>query len=281
MQSQVRVEGLPAARTIVVVERQPDGLWRVCGSGQSNSGGLGEVVVEANPASEIYAVAVDNWGTPWRTSMSVAFGDTVRPSQFAGLLYQVTQAGVLPAEEPEWPSLGAGPQPVGTAVIETVRYWQPIAHVPVPLAFNYMGVVDFYPGAVLAYSCGRLLRAGYSGPALRVRRSSDGLEQDIGFVDNVLDESALLTFVGSGDGYVRTLYDQSASGWHALQPVAGSQPQIVAGGVIKRIGNAPAVTFNGINSFLTIAALNLTTTSALSMFCVVKNRSLTASWEHH
>ena len=55
--------------------------------------------------------------------------------------------------------------------------------------------------------------AHYDGPALRVRRDSDNVEQDIHFTGKKpgcwIDEKALLDFVGQNDtGYVTKLYDQ-------------------------------------------------------------------------
>jgi hypothetical protein len=56
-------------------------------------------------------------------------------------------------------------------------------------------LLDLFPNASVAYSL-RKLRTAYSGSAIRVRRSSDNAEQDIGFVDNELDTTSMLDFVG-------------------------------------------------------------------------------------
>jgi hypothetical protein len=63
-----------------------------------------------------------------------------------------------------------------------------------PKASAVTPLLDNYPGATVAYSL-RKLRTAYSGNAIKVRRSSDNLEQDIGFVGNDLDTASLLTFV--------------------------------------------------------------------------------------
>lgn len=98
----------------------------------------------------------------------------------------------------------------------------------VPLSFE--GLLDAYSGATAAYSL-RLLRGEYSGSAIRVRRTDDNEEQDIGFRNNDLDTSALAAFCGSSDGYITTWYEQSgASGAANLtQSTASNQPKIYDG----------------------------------------------------
>ena len=73
--------------------------------------------------------------------------------------------------------------------------------------------------------------------SIRVRRSSDNAEQDIGFVGENLDESALTTFVGAGDGFVITMYNQVNDGasQNLTQATTTVQPLVVIGGsVVKR-----------------------------------------------
>ena len=110
-------------------------------------------------------------------------------------------------------------------------------------------LLDLYPvGVFHAHSAARKLRTAYAGPCMRVRRGSDNVELDIGFDgSNNLDEAALLTFLGSGNGFVTRLYDQTSSptGKDLIQVTQSYQPQIVASGVIQRIGAAPAMQFNG------------------------------------
>lgn len=133
----VRVESMPGARRIVAVELQEDGSWRVCGSGVSSQDGVVEMTIEGNPQSNIYAMAVDDWGRKWMPGMVVAFGELVRPSLFKGWMYKCTQPGTLPAEEPEWwNAMESIPQPVGTAMLQATRHYQPIAHGPVDLTWD-------------------------------------------------------------------------------------------------------------------------------------------------
>jgi trimeric autotransporter adhesin len=102
--------------------------------------------------------------------------------------------------------------------------------------------------SAVAYST-RQLRTAYTGPLLRVRRSSDNTEADIGYgADGWLDDAALLAHVGAGDGFVATWYDQSGNGRDATQTTAVRQPSIVTAGVV-RVDDAgkPQVYFDGIS----------------------------------
>lgn len=90
-------------------------------------------------------------------------------------------------------------------------------------------LLDAYPGAAAAYSL-RQLSSTYSGDAIRVRRSSDNAEQNIGFVSNELDTASLETFCSGTDGFVRTWYDQSGNSGAATQLNVSTQPQIVSNG---------------------------------------------------
>lgn len=94
-------------------------------------------------------------------------------------------------------------------------------------AFEYL--LDTYSSATAAYSL-RLLRSTYSGSAIRVRRSDDNEEQDIGFRNDELDTSTLETFSLGSDCFVTTWYDQSEDGNNATQLTASRQPKIVSNG---------------------------------------------------
>lgn len=64
-----------------------------------------------------------------------------------------------------------------------------------PTTTPFTGLLDTYPGAAVGYSL-RRLSSTYTGNAIRVRRSSDNTEQNIGFVGNELDTTTMLDFVG-------------------------------------------------------------------------------------
>lgn len=100
-----------------------------------------------------------------------------------------------------------------------------------PYVFNAPLLLDTYPNAAGAYSI-RKLRTAYLGNCLRVRRSSDNAESDIGFVGSNIDTASLLSFVGANNGFVTKFYDQSGNGNDLTQATAARQPQIVSAGTI-------------------------------------------------
>jgi SPP1 family predicted phage head-tail adaptor len=131
-------------------------------------------------------------------------------------------------------------------------------------------LLDLYPNAAAAYSL-RKLRTAYSGSAVRVRRSSDNTEQDIGFVADELDTASLLAFCGAGNGFVQTWYDQSGNARDAAQTTQTKQPRIVSSGVIESTGFKNSINFNNITS----ALIKLFTTSfslqqPYTIFSIVK-----------
>jgi hypothetical protein len=112
-----------------------------------------------------------------------------------------------------------------------------------PFTSNLKLLLDTYTNSSFAYSL-RKLSSTYSGDCIRVRRSSDNTEQNIGFVNNVLDTVSLLTFCGSGSGYVTTWYDQSGNGRNATRTNAVQQPLIVSSGSLNLVNSKPSIYFN-------------------------------------
>ena len=113
-------------------------------------------------------------------------------------------------------------------------------------------LLDTYPGAAAAYSL-RKLRTAYNGSAIRVRRSNDNAETDIGFFNNELDTASLNTFVGANSGFITTWYDQSSNTRNITQATAGNQPIIVNAGTIQTINSKPAVYFDTTTKSLSVA----------------------------
>lgn len=132
-------------------------------------------------------------------------------------------------------------------------------------------LLDLYPSAAAAYSV-RLLRSAYTGSAIRVRRSSDNTESDIGFSSGNLDESALTSFCSGTNGFVTTWYDQSGNARNATETTALNQPQIVSSGSVINVNSKPALSFDGTNDKL--LNTSLTAASTQSVFYVKKGASL-------
>ena len=107
--------------------------------------------------------------------------------------------------------------------------------------------LDVYTGASAGYSL-RKIRHGYTGYAVKVRRSNDDGLASIGFdVHGELDVAALASHCGSNDGYVDTWFDQSSNANHATQSTPADQPKIYDGttGVITRgPKNTPSIYFS-------------------------------------
>jgi hypothetical protein len=114
-------------------------------------------------------------------------------------------------------------------------------------------LLDNFPAAA-AYSL-RRLNSSYSGFCIRVRRSSDNAEINIGFHQDELDANTLLGFVGAGNGHVVTQYDQSGNSRNKTQTTASKQPQIVTGGVLNMSGIRPTIAFDGVDDVFTTTNL--------------------------
>jgi hypothetical protein len=120
-------------------------------------------------------------------------------------------------------------------------------------------LLDQYSGAAAAYSL-RKLRTAYTGSAIRVRRSNDNTEQDIGFTSaGDLDTTSLKTFVGANSGFVTTWYSQGDStSLDFTQTTAASQPRIINAGTIDRRNGDPSIFFDVSNDFMDVASSTAT-----------------------
>lgn len=129
---------------------------------------------------------------------------------------------------------------------------------------------DGYAAPDAAYGF-RLVSASYADAIIRIRRSSDDAEADIGADANgLVDTAEAEAFCGAGNGFITTLYDLSGNGRHATQSTAGSQPQCVSSGTFVSVGGMPAATFDGSNDFFALpdAALPLAADNDISIFIV-------------
>ncbi|PKQ40345.1 hypothetical protein CXP40_16350 [Pseudomonas sp. YY-1] len=131
--ARVRVERLPVNREVVLLERPIDGEWRLAGYGPTPGGSV-EIDLRV-VGGDVYALAVDDYGVRFVADLAVQVGQRIRPTQYTGWVYEITQAGQLPSVEPAWwAAVGENPsQPLGTARAVARRYFQPIALGPGPV----------------------------------------------------------------------------------------------------------------------------------------------------
>lgn len=131
-------------------------------------------------------------------------------------------------------------------------------------------------GAVRAGFSLRQLSNQYSGPVIRVRRSSDNTEAD--FTETTINNGTLQTWVGTGadNGFVSIWYDQSGNANNAVQPVQSLQPKIINAGALVTDNGKPAILYadTGTNSLDLIAGL----TNVRSLFSVRKYISAVGGW---
>lgn len=119
--------------------------------------------------------------------------------------------------------------------------------------------------------------SSYNGSAIRVRRSSDNQEQDIGFTTSGdLNVSALTTFVTTGSGYIVTFYDQTGTA-NLGQSATSEQPMIVSAGTVLTdpANGKPFIRFNGTSTNLRNWNPFIYEQGQHSIFCV--NRAFVAS----
>lgn len=104
-------------------------------------------------------------------------------------------------------------------------------------------LLDAYGGAHAAYSL-RKLNSDYTGAAIRLRRTSDSEEQDIGFdADGNLDIAACEAFFTGSNLTVKTWYDQSGNGNDMTQSTAAAQPLLYNIDGLLKIDGRPGLRF--------------------------------------
>ncbi len=100
------------------------------------------------------------------------------------------------------------------------------------IAGNAAPVGDFADAPVALAVGLRKLVGSYSGNAIKLRRSSDNVEQDFGFTSNgELDVTAIQAWLGSSTGFVKTIYDQSGNSRDFTHSTASRQPELLFSGV--------------------------------------------------
>jgi len=121
--------------------------------------------------------------------------------------------------------------------------------------------LNVFPGAAIALSLENLSLT-YTGPVVRVRRSSDNTLSD--FTAAQVINGQLATWVGAGNnGFVSIWYNQAGSS-NATQNTNSAQPQIILNGNLITEGGKPALSFNGTTQRfnLPVTSFNLNNLSA-------------------
>lgn len=119
----------------------------------------------------------------------------------------------------------------------------------------------------------RKVRAAWAGSCVRIRRSSDSVETDIGFSatpdangDYWLDTAAIAAFAPGGCLFT-TVYDQTGNGRHATQTSPGSQPTYQATGWAA---SKPTMSFDGVNDYLNVPDHRAAFTTEIGVVAVAR-----------
>jgi hypothetical protein len=124
----------------------------------------------------------------------------------------------------------------------------------------------------LGGSTARRLNRNYLGSAISVFENGGSTLEDIGFSDNLVDNSAITSHVGVNSGFVDKIYDQSgnAQDW-TYNAATGNRPKIVDAGslITDASGRAVAKFFEEVSQ-LRGTLLTSTTNAASTVFIKLK-----------
>ena len=130
---------------------------------------------------------------------------------------------------------------------------------------------DNYSGALFAYSL-RQLAFDYTGPAIKVRRSSDDTEQDIYFDDlgnlDLQEHFVAAHKVTCRDGMTRQTATTQRKQIQSLQSISCTQVAAI------KINGEPAISFAGVDESMDIAGIS-NAASNYSAFSVIQSNPAT------
>lgn len=138
----------------------------------------------------------------------------------------------------------------------------------------FTGALDSYTANLWALRWTARLLTSYTGALIRVRRSSDSAEADIGYTSSgALDTSALLAHCGTDIGYVTKIYDQSGNSRHLTQTTAAYQPRICnSGAMLGTVGSFYGVYFSGdLSALIYLVDSDPSALTVIELFGSVKN----------
>jgi hypothetical protein len=133
-------------------------------------------------------------------------------------------------------------------------------------------IFDQVTGAMHGFSNARKLIDSYTGALIRVRRSNDNTESDIGVSGNELDQSALTSFTGANNGFIRTKYCQ-LTGRNLVQTTNANQPQIVVSGSVVSVSGKPYAQYNGSSTVLETGSATPICDDDSTVFVVFESQS--------
>lgn len=164
------------------------------------------------------------------------------------------------------------PTPTVTPTVTNTPSFTPTpSNTPTGATSSYL-LDEISTSSIAAYSL-RKLRSSYSGSAIRVRRSSDNTEQDIGFdVNGELDTSSISTFCGVSNGYITKWYDQSGNSRDSVQASSSKQPFIYNGSSVYTNNGKPAVYYGTSGNISTSTSYTGTFKYAISVFEITNFR---------
>ena len=141
---------------------------------------------------------------------------------------------------------------------------------------GFVGPLDGYTaGLQAAFSPFRRLLTSYSGSLVRVMRSSDSTEMDIGALTNGdLDTTALTAFVGASNGTICKIYDQSGNSRDYGQATGANQMLFVDTGTLLTNEGKPCM-FGAKAS-----STGLVQSAAFEVGCWITTAKLTAAFDY-
>jgi len=142
-------------------------------------------------------------------------------------------------------------------------------------------LLDLYSNAYYGWSVARRLSSTYTGALIRIRRSSDNAETDIGYNgSNELDTSAITSFVGANSAFITTKYDQSGNGRNFVQTTAAKQPRIVNSGTLEVENGKPTCVYLS-DTIMSLTGLPTPMPSSAMMYYVIKLTKTSALIVHN
>ncbi|RYD57029.1 MAG: hypothetical protein EOP56_09485 [Sphingobacteriales bacterium] len=116
---------------------------------------------------------------------------------------------------------------------------------------TFTPLLDTYGTGVKSAWSMRKLKGSATSP-FRVRRGSDSVEMDVGFVGQEADTAGMLNFLAGSDGFITTIYDQSGNAQHLTQTSVTAQFKIANAGVLVTENNKAFNSADGVNDFMSV-----------------------------